>query len=134
MALDLVGELVRRGHAGLHRLGERRATHLPERLLELRGRQAELVELTDARNPGRRRDRVLELGGGHLRLLDPLGVVGQPELDEPGPELAEVASARALLRELAHCGDSHGVADEHAVGDRSSRRVSASHERSPSAS
>jgi demethylmenaquinone methyltransferase / 2-methoxy-6-polyprenyl-1,4-benzoquinol methylase len=64
-------------------------------------------------------DRLLEIGSRHLGLLDSVGRLRQAERDEPRTQLAEIASARTLLGELAHRGDRDRLPDERAVGHRS---------------
>src|SRR5919106_1125007 len=64
-------------------------------------------------------DVVRELVGGG----DPLRVLRQAELDEPGAELAQVSPARALLRELAHGRDRDRISHQHPVCDRPPARV-----------
>ena len=87
-----------------------------ERLLESRCRDADRVEVGERGDARRLLDRALELGGGHLGVLDPLGVLGQADLDQARPELAEVAASRGLLRELAEGGDRDRVAQAPALG------------------
>jgi len=62
-------------------------------------------------------NRLLELGRRDLRLLDALGRIGQAQLDKASAELAELAAAGALLRELAHGRDRDCFSNEGAVGD-----------------
>ena len=95
----------------------------PSACSSLAGGQPELVEVGDARHAGRRLDRLLELGGRDLGLLDSLRVLGQAKLDEPRAQLADVSPAGALLGQLAHRRDRDRVAHEHPVGDRAARRV-----------
>jgi demethylmenaquinone methyltransferase / 2-methoxy-6-polyprenyl-1,4-benzoquinol methylase len=114
---DLGGELVRGRHTALHRFGERGAARLAERLLEPRRGRSDRVEVGEARDAGRGLNGLLQLGGCELGVLDPFGILGQPQLDEPRAQLAEVASARALLGQLAESGERHRVPDEPPLGD-----------------
>ena len=96
-----------------------------ERLLESRCSEADRVEVGERSHPRRLLDRPLELGGGDLGVLDPVGVLGQADLDQARPELAEIAAACGLLRELAHGGNRDRVAQAPALGDRLARLVHA---------
>jgi len=64
-----------------------------------------------------RPEHVLELAGGCFRLLDPLRRLRDPERDELGAQLVQVAGERGLLGNLAERGDRHRVADEPPIVD-----------------
>jgi demethylmenaquinone methyltransferase / 2-methoxy-6-polyprenyl-1,4-benzoquinol methylase len=81
------------------------------------------IEIGDARDARWGEHRLLELADGSLGLIDSLRVVRRPQLGQPRAELGEVASARALLRELAESGDRDGIPHERSVGDQPSVRV-----------
>ena len=84
---------------------------------------ADRVEACGARQVRRRAQHVLEAAGGLLRLLDPLGRLGDAQGDELRAKLVEVAGERRLLGDLAERGDRDGVADLAAVADRLARVV-----------
>ena len=66
----------------------------------------------------RRADRALELAHGLLGLVDPGRALRQPERDELGQQLVEVAAEGRLLGDLAQGGDGDDVAQLPPVGDR----------------
>jgi demethylmenaquinone methyltransferase/2-methoxy-6-polyprenyl-1,4-benzoquinol methylase len=81
--------------------------------------QADGIQVRDARETRRGANDLLKLGGGELRVLDAFWRFAQPQLDESGPKLAQIAAPRAFLRELAHGRDRDRFAHERAVGNRS---------------
>src|SRR2546429_501257 len=98
------------------------ASHLARRLLRGSGgaggerdyepgrRTADAVEMAGRGEARRRADRVLERERRVLGLLDPLGVLGQPEADELRAELVQPPAAGQLLGDLAHGRDRDDVA------------------------
>jgi len=91
---------------------------LAERLLEPGRGQPDRVEITDAREPGRGLDRLLEVGRCHFRLLDSFGRFGQAQLDKACAQLTEVSAACAFLRQLAHGRDRDRLTNEGTIGNR----------------
>jgi demethylmenaquinone methyltransferase / 2-methoxy-6-polyprenyl-1,4-benzoquinol methylase len=89
-----------------------------ERVLELGGGEADRVEIRNACEPWSRPDRVLQLRGCNLRLLDALRRLRQAQLHESGTKVAEVAAPGAFLRQLAHGRDGDRLANERAIRDR----------------
>src|SRR5215203_1492906 len=123
MRLYVADELVDRGHALLHRLGEGRRRRGAERTFEAPRRGADAVEEAGLCEPRRRADHPLQLEGCLLGLLDALRVLGQPDGDKLLAELLEIASAGGLLGELGQRDDRRGSADHLAPRDRLARVV-----------
>src|SRR5581483_3627862 len=119
LALELADD----GRALLHRLGERRARPLAERLLEPPDRGAERVEVAGRGDPRRPLDRPLELECRLLRLLDPLGMLRHAQGDELPAKLLELPAAGRLLRQLAQGRDRHRLADDDPFGDQAAAAV-----------
>src|SRR6266540_5373872 len=115
--LDLGRQRLDGGKRGRHRPAERRFV-LAERALEPSRRGADLVEIHGRREPWRRADRALERERRFLGIVDAGGILRQPQRDQPGPQLLEVAAARGFLRDLAQGRDRDDLANERAVGDR----------------
>src|SRR3954452_16077958 len=86
-------------------------------MLEVRRGQPDRVQIFHTRDARRRQDRVLQLSRSELRVLDPFRRLRQAELEEAGPKLTQLPSARAFLGQLAHRGDRHCLAHERPVGD-----------------
>ncbi len=65
---------------------------------------------------------MLQREGGSLGLLDPVRTLDEPQLDELGPQVLEVAAARELACKLAHDDDrgcrSHRLATVDGAGFR----------------
>jgi demethylmenaquinone methyltransferase / 2-methoxy-6-polyprenyl-1,4-benzoquinol methylase len=68
-------------------------------------------------------NRLLEVSGSDLRLLDPLWGLSEAKLDEPRPQVSEIAATCALFRELAHRGDRNRLANERPVRQRAAPGV-----------
>lgn len=98
-------------------------------LLEPRRGSSDRIEIGQARHPRRGLDRLLQLGGRQLGVLDSLGILGQPQLDQPRTQLAQMPSPRALLGQLAERSERDRFTNERPVRDGSTFLI----ERKPAA-
>jgi demethylmenaquinone methyltransferase/2-methoxy-6-polyprenyl-1,4-benzoquinol methylase len=87
-------------------------------LLELPCRDADVVEERCSRDPRRGAEDFLERDHSLLGLVDPGGILGQPQRDEPRAQLVQLAAAGALLRNLAEGHERRGLSHELAIGNR----------------
>src|SRR5581483_9841217 len=86
-------------------------------LLEPPGRGADRVQERRAREPRRNPDRALELERRFFRLVDPFGVLGEPQREERRSQLLELPTPRGLRRELAERRDRDGAPHERSLPD-----------------